>query len=126
MTTSTIRRASAPQAVQKIRDGVYMVQVAISESPNADWRRLFYDAQQDVPPDFAPRSVEISGTFLRFKSDPATVEQKIGVLDRWLERAGQKEASMAGRSSDVQKQKKEEMARDALELAEWNGRWAKL
>ncbi len=126
MTTSTIRRASAPQAVQKIRDGVYMVQVAISESPNADWRRLFYDAQQDVPPDFAPRSVEISGTFLRFKSDPATVEQKIGVLDRWLERAGQKEASMAGRTSDVQKQKKEEMARDALELAEWNARWAKL
>jgi hypothetical protein len=126
LTTSTIRRASAPQAVQKIRDGVYMVQVAISESPNADWRRLFYDAQQDVPPDFAPRSVEISGTFLRFKSDPTTVEQKIGVLDRWLERAGQKEASMVGRSSDVQKQKKEEMARDALELAEWNGRWAKL
>jgi len=126
LTTSTIRRASAPQAVQKIRDGVYMVQVAISESPNADWRRLFYDAQQDVPPDFAPRSVEISGTFLRFKSDPATVEQKIGVLDRWLERAGQKEASMAGRTSDVQKQKKEEMARDALELAEWNARWAKL
>jgi hypothetical protein len=126
LTTASIRRASAPQAVQKIRDGVYMVQVAISESPNADWRRLFYDAQQDVPPDFAPRSVEISGTFLRFKSDPTTVEQKIGVLDRWLERAGQKEASMAGRSSDVQKQKKEEMARDALELAEWNGRWAKL
>ena len=126
MTTSTIRRAGAPQAVQKIRDGVYMVQVAISESPSADWRRLFYDAQQDVPPDFAPRSVEISGTFLRFKSDPATVEQKIGVLDRWLERASQKEASMAGRSSDVQKLKKEEVAREALELAEWNARWAKL
>jgi len=126
VTTSTIRRASAPQAVQKIRDGVYMVQVAISESPSADWRRLFYDAQQDVPPDFAPRSVEISGTFLRFKSDPATVEQKIGVLDRWLERASQKEASMAGRSSDVQKLKKEEVAREALELAEWNARWAKL
>ena len=126
MTTSTIRRASAPQAVQKIRDGVYMVQVAISESPTADWRRLFYDAQQDVPPDFAPRSVEISGTFLRFKSDPATVEQKIGVLDRWLERASQKEAAMAGRSSDVQKQKKEEEAREGQELAEWNARWAKL
>jgi len=126
VTTSTIRRASAPQAVQKIRDGVYMVQVAISESPTADWRRLFYDAQQDVPPDFAPRSVEISGTFLRFKSDPATVEQKIGVLDRWLERASQKEAAMAGRSSDVQKQKKEEEAREGQELAEWNARWAKL
>jgi hypothetical protein len=103
-----------------------MVQVAISESPSADWRRLFYDAQQDVPPDFAPRSVEISGTFLRFKSDPASVEQKIGVLDRWLERASQKEAAMAGRSSDVQKQKKEEVAREALELAEWNARWARL
>jgi hypothetical protein len=126
VTTSTIRRASAPQAVQKMRDGVYMVQVAISESPTADWRRLFYDAQQDVPPDFAPRSVEISGTFLRFKSDPSTVEQKIGVLDRWLERASQKEAAMAGRSSDVQKQKKEEEAREGQELAEWNARWAKL
>ncbi|MGC1831103.1 MAG: hypothetical protein WA663_11925 [Candidatus Acidiferrales bacterium] len=125
MTTSTIRRASAPQAVQKIRDGVYMVQVAISETPNADWRRLFYDAQQDVPPDFAPRSVEISGTFLRFKSDPATVEQKIGVLDRWLERASQKEATMGGRS-EVQQQKKEELAREAQELAEWNARWARL
>lgn len=124
-TTTTIRRASAPQAVQKIRDGVFMVQVAISESPSADWRRLFYDAQQDVPPDFAPRSVEISGTFLRFKSDPATVEQKMNVLDRWLERASVKEAAMGGRS-EVQQQKKEELAREAEELAEWNARWAKL
>jgi hypothetical protein len=124
-TTSTIRRASSPQAVQKIRDGVFMVQVAISESPSADWRRLFYDAQQDVPPDFAPRSVEISGTFLRFKSDPATVEQKMNVLDRWLERASVKEAAMGGRS-EVQQQKKDELAREAQELAEWNARWAKL
>lgn len=125
MTTITIRRASSPQAVQKIREGVFMVQVAISESPSADWRRLFYDAQQDVPPDFAPRSVEISGTFLRFKSDPATVEQKMNVLDRWLERASVKEAAMGGRS-EVQQQKKEELAREAQELAEWNARWAKL
>ncbi len=125
LTTRTIRRTSAPQAVQKIRDGVYMVQAAISESPSADWRRLFYDAQQDVPPDFAPRSVEISGTFLRFKSDPATVEQKIAVLDRWLERASQKEAGMGGRS-EVQQQKKDELAREAQELAEWNARWARL
>jgi hypothetical protein len=102
-----------------------MVQVAISESPSADWRRLFYDAQQDVPPDFAPRSVEISGTFLRFKSDPTTVEQKMNVLDRWLERASVKEAAMGGRS-EVQQQKKDELAREAQELAEWNARWAKL
>jgi hypothetical protein len=111
--------------VQKIRDGVYLVQVAISESPSADWRRLFYDAQQDVPPDFAPRSVEISGTFLRFKAEPGCVERKLGILDRWMERAGQKEAAAGGRS-EVQRQKKEELAREALELAEWNARWARL
>jgi hypothetical protein len=125
LTTGGIRRASAPQAVQKIRDNFYLVQVSISGSPSADWRRLFYDAQQDVPPDFAPRSVEITGTFLRFKSDPSTVEQKISVIDRWLERASQKEAGMGGRS-EVQRQKKEELERETHELAEWNLRWAKL
>jgi hypothetical protein len=125
LTTSGIRRASPPQAVQKIRDNFFLVQVSISESPSADWRRLFYDAQQDVPPDFAPRSVEITGTFLRFKSEPSTVEQKISVIDRWLERAGQKEAGMGGRS-EVQRQKKEELERETHELAEWNLRWAKL
>jgi len=125
LTTSGVRRASPPQAVQKIRDGVFLVQVSITESPSADWRRLFYDAQQEVPPDFAPRSVEITGTFLRFKADPVTVEQKIALLDRWIDRASQKEASMGGRS-EVQRQKKEELEREARELGEWNARWAKL
>jgi len=125
LTTSGIQRTSPPQAVQKIRDGVFMVQVGISGSPSADWRRLFYDAQQEVTPDFPPRSVEISGNFLRFKSDPAAVEGKIRILDKWLERASQKEASMGGRS-EGQKQKKEENEREAQEIAEWNSRWAKL
>ena len=126
MTTSCIRRASPPQAVTKIRDNYFLVQVSITEAPSADWRRLFYDAQgQDVPPDFAPRSVEITGAFLRFKSDPASVENKIAVLDRWMERASQKEAAMGGRS-EVQRQKKEEAARETQELTEWNARWAKL
>ncbi len=52
MATNGIRRTGPPQAVQVIRDGVFMVQVGISGSPSADWRRLFYDAQQEVPPDF--------------------------------------------------------------------------
>ncbi|MGA2720371.1 MAG: hypothetical protein ABSF78_15525 [Candidatus Acidiferrales bacterium] len=125
MTTTGIQRTSPPQAVQKIRDGVFMVQVGISGSPSADWRRLFYDTQQEVTADFPPRSVEISGNFLRFKSDPASVEQKIVILDRWLARASQKEASMGGRT-EGQRQKKEELEREALELAEWNTRWAKL
>jgi hypothetical protein len=102
-----------------------MVQVGISGSPSADWRRLFYDTQQEVTADFPPRSVEISGSFLRFKSDPASVEPKIVILDRWLARASQKEASMGGRT-EGQRQKKEELEREALELAEWNTRWAKL
>lgn len=125
MSTSGIRRTSSPQAVQKVREGVFMVQVGISGSPSADWRRLFYDAQQDVPPDFPPRSVEISGNFLRFKADPGTVAEKVAVLDRWLERASQKEASMPGRT-EGQRQKKEELEREAREIAEWNARWAGL
>lgn len=125
MTTTGVRRASPPQAVQKIRDNVFLVQLSITSSPSGDWRRLFYDAQQDVPPDFAPRSIEITGTFLRFKSDPASVEQKVALLDRWMERASQKEAAMAGRS-EGQRQKMEELARESQELADWNARWSKL
>lgn len=122
---SNIRRASPPQAVQKVRDNVYMVQLSINESPSGDWRRLFYDAQQDVPPDFTPRSIEITGTFLRFKAEPASVEQKIALIDRWMERANQKEAALALRS-EGQREKKQELAREAEELAQWNARWAKL
>jgi hypothetical protein len=120
-----IRRTGPPQAIQKIREGVYMVQVTISASPSGDWRRLFYEAERNPSPDFSPRSIEITGTLLRFKSDPAGVEQRIASLDRWIERATQKEASMAGRS-EAQRQKQEEAERDARELAEWNARWAKL
>lgn len=126
MTTSGIRRSSPPQAVTKVRDNYFLIQVSITESPSADWRRLFYDAQgADVPPDFAPRSVEITGTFLRFKTDPGSVEQKVAILDRWMERASQKEAAMGGRT-EVQRQKKDEAVREAQELAEWNARWASL
>lgn len=125
LTTSGIRRASPPQAVQKVRDNVFLIQLSITASPSGDWRRLFYDAQQEVPPDFPPRSVEITGTFLRFKSDPASVEQKVALLDRWMDRASQKETAMAGRS-EGQRQKMEELAREAQELGQWNERWAKL
>lgn len=125
MASDGIRRTGPPQAIQKVRDGVYLVQVGISMSPSADWRRLFYEAQRDVPPDFSPRSVEITGTLLRFKSDPEGVEQRIGLIDRWMEKASQKETAMAGRS-EAQRQKQEEAEREAKELADWNARWAKL
>jgi len=125
LTTSGIRRTGPPSAVQKIREGVFMVQVTISDSPSADWRRLFYESRQDLTPEFSPRSVEISGTLLRFKSDPASVEQRIRTMDAWIERATQKEVSMAGRS-EAQRQKQEETTREAQELAQWNARWANL
>jgi hypothetical protein len=125
LTTNGIRRTSPPQAVQKVRDNVYLVQISISEAPTADWRRLFYDTQQEVPPDFPPRSVEISGTLLRFKSDPASVEQKTSLIDRWLARAGQKEAAMGIRTEE-QRRHREELTREAQEMAEWNTRWSKL
>jgi hypothetical protein len=99
--------------------------VAVSESPSADWRRLFYDAQHDTPPDFPPRSVEITGALLRFRSDSASVEQKVGWIDRWIEKANQKEAALGGRSEE-QRRRREEVAHETQELAELSARWAKL
>ena len=125
MATNGIKRASPPQAVQKVRDNYYLIQVSITESPSADWRRLFYETQQDVPADFPTRSVEITGTLLRFRSDPATVEEKIARIDRWLERANQKDASFATRSEE-QRRHREELAREALEMTQWNAKWSKL
>lgn len=120
-----IRRAGPPQVVQKVRENVYLIQVMISEAPSADWRRLFYDAQQEVPPDFPPRSVEITGSLLRFKSDLPSVEKKTAVIDRWVARASQKEAGMGVRTEE-QRKHREELAREAQEMAEWNSKWAKL
>jgi len=125
LATNGIKRASPPQAVQKVRDNYYLIQVSITESPSADWRRLFYETQQDVPADFPTRSVEITGTLLRFRSDPATVEEKIARIDRWLARANQKDASFATRSEE-QRRHREELAREALEMTQWNAKWSKL
>ncbi len=125
MPTNGIKRASPPQAVQKVRDNYYLIQVSITESPSADWRRLFYETQQDVPADFPTRSVEITGTLLRFRSDPATVEEKIARIDRWLERANQKDAASANRSEE-QRRHREELAREAQEMTQWNAKWSKL
>lgn len=127
MTTADgIKRASPPQAVQKLRQNFYLVQVALTETPSADWKRLFYDAQQSPPPDFPPRAVEISGAVLRFRSDGPGVEQKLGWIDRWIERANQKEAGLGGRLDEERRRRREEMAREQHELAELNARWSKL
>jgi hypothetical protein len=125
VTEAGIRRVGPPQAVQKVRDNTYLVQVPVSAVPSADWRRLFYETQQDVTPDFLPRSVEVSGPLLRFRTDAASVAAKIPVIDRWIERANQKEASMAGRSEE-QRRRREDQAREQQELAALNETWANL
>ena len=81
--------------------------------------------QQGVTPDFPTRSVEISGTLLRFRSNPESVEEKIAQIDRWLERANQKDAAMGVRSEE-QRRHREELAREAQEMGDWNARWSTL
>lgn len=124
MSATGIKRAGPPQAVQKVRENYFLVQVPLSGAPSADWRRLFYEARHDGA-DFAPRAVEISGALLRFRSEPGAVEQRIRAIDGWVEHANQKEAAMSGRSEE-QRRKQEEMARESAEMNEWNARWAKI
>lgn len=125
-TIEGVRRAGPPQAVQKLRENLYLVQVPLNEPPSADWKRLFYDAQQNVTPDFLPRSIEMISNLLRFRSEDSSVERRVATIDRWIERANQKEASMGGRRDEGRRLRREEMAREQQELAELNARWAKL
>ncbi len=125
MSEADIRRVGPPQAIQRVREGTYLVQVPLSAAPSADWRRLFYETQQDVPKDFPTRAIEISGSLLRFRSDAASVEGRIPLLDKWVERANQKEAAMAGRSEE-QRQRRDDLARERQELEALNTAWAKL
>lgn len=127
MTTNEgIKRAGPPQAVQKLRENFYLVQIVLSETPSADWKRLFYETQQSPSPDFLPRSVDISGNFVRFRTDAASVEAKTGWVDRWIERANQKEAGLGGRLEEERHRRHEEHLREQQELAEINARWEKL
>ena len=95
-----IKRTGPPHAIQKLREDLYMIQIALSEIPTADWKRLFYETQQAPPPDFPTRSVDISGAFIRFRSEAPSVEARTAWIDRWIDRANQKEAAMGGRLSD--------------------------
>ncbi len=92
-----IKRVGPPQAIQKLREDLFMVQIALSETPTADWKRLFYETQQAPPPDFLPRAVEIISNYIRFRSEVPSVQARTAWIDRWIDRANQKEASMGGR-----------------------------
>src|ERR1019366_5923958 len=103
-----------------------MIQIVLSETPTADWKRLFYETQQAPPPDFPPRGVDISGNFVRFRTDIASVEAKTAWVDRWIERANQKEAGMGGKLDEQRRQRRDEHQREQQELASINARWEKL
>jgi hypothetical protein len=120
-----VRRITPPQAVQKLKDNLYVVHVGLSEAPGADWKRLFYETQQQVSGDFIPRSVEITGATLRFRASNESVAERIATVDRWLERANQKEAAM-GLRTEEQRRRRLELGQEHQELAEVNTRWAKL
>jgi hypothetical protein len=53
------------------------------------------------------------------------VEQRIALVDRWIERANQKEASLGPRSEE-ERRRRDEIAREHEEMAHWNARWSKL
>jgi len=63
---------------------------------------------------------------VRFRTDAASVEAKTAWVDRWIDRANQKEASMSGRLDLEGKQRREEHQREQQELAAMNARWEKL
>jgi hypothetical protein len=126
MTYDGIKRAGPPQAIQKLKEDFYMVQITLTETPSADWKRLFYETQLSPPPDFPPRAVDISGVAARFRTDATSVEAKTAWIDRWIERANQKEASMGGRLDQERKLRREEHQREQQELASINARWEKL
>ncbi len=125
-TSDGIKRAGPPQAIQKLRENFYLVQIVLSETPSADWKRLFYETQQSPSPDFLPRSVDISGNLVKFRTDAASVEAKTAWVDRWIERANQKEAGMGGRLEEERRRRRDEHLREQQELAAINARWEKL
>ena len=54
------------------------------------------------------------------------MEAKTAWIDRWIERANQKEASMGGKLDEERRLRREEHQREQQELAAINARWEKL
>jgi hypothetical protein len=121
-----IKRTGPPQAIQKLREEFYMAQVTLSDTPSADWKRLFYETQQSPSPDFPPRAVDISGNVIRFRTDSASVQAKTAWVDRWIDRANQKEAAMGGKLNEERLRRREEHQKEQQELAALNAQWEKL
>jgi len=54
------------------------------------------------------------------------VEAKTAWIDRWIDRANQKESAMGGKLEEERRRRREENQREQQELASVNARWEKL
>ena len=57
---------------------------------------------------------------------PPAWNKRSAWIDRWIDRANQKEAAMGGRLDEERRRRREELSREQTELTELNARWAKL
>jgi hypothetical protein len=54
------------------------------------------------------------------------VEARTAWIDRWIERANQKEAAMGGKLDEERRRRRDEHQREQQELAAINANWEKL
>jgi hypothetical protein len=54
------------------------------------------------------------------------VEARTAWIDRWIDRANQKEAAMGGKLDEERRRRREEHQREQQELAAINAHWEKL
>jgi len=87
------------------------VQIVLSEIPSADWKRLF-TKRNNPPPRIPSRSVDISGNLVKFRTEASSVEAKTAWVDRWIERANQKESGMGGRLEEERRRRRDEHLRE--------------
>ncbi len=122
-----IKRAGPPQAIQKLREDLYMVQITLSETPSADWKRLFYETQQSPPPDFPPRvgghqrnicALPLRGSPAWRPRPPGSIAGSIAPIRKKRPWAGGWTKSAASAAKSTQ--------REQQELAAINARWEKL
>ena len=95
--TDGINRAGPPQAMQKLRENFYLVQVPLSETPSADWKRLVLRrAAVAARRNFRRARWRSAGTCCAFV--PMPQRRAENRLDRSLDRTRQSEGGGHGRA----------------------------
>ncbi len=121
-----IKRTGPPQAVQKLRDDLYLIQIATFGNADGGLEAPFLRNAASAAARLSSPRVDISGTFVRFRSDVPSVAAKTAWIDRWIERANQKEGAMGGKLDEERRRRRDEHQREQEELAAINAAWEKL